>query len=116
MNCSTDKHDALRLLNGLENGNLSAADASALAQELDPVLVYVIVSFLRAVYPASDPAASAVLERVVQLTSGKPALIKKHEDGQQDSVSHWFEDEYAYGDFRGRGVELVELIVDKLES
>ena len=71
---------------------------------------------LRAVHPVSDPAANAILERVVRLTSGSPALIGKHREGERDPISRWFESEHGYGDFRGRGSQLIELIVDKLES
>ena len=111
-----ERQGAARLLAGLENGGMSAVDAAIIAENIDPVLLYVIISFLRAVYPASDPAATPVLERVVRLTSGRPAVISKHREGEQDPVSHWFEDEYEYRDFRGRGSELIELIVDKLET
>lgn len=111
-----EKRDALRLLAGMENGRISAADSADLAEKLDPVLIYVIVTFLRAVYPASDPAAVAVLERVVQTTSKSALLIRKHREGEQDPVSRWFESEYEYRDYKGRGSELIELIVDKLDS
>ncbi len=111
-----DKRAALRLLDGLENGSMPAADTAALAENLDPVLIYVIVSFLRAIHPASDPVASAVLQRVVQLTSGNAALVRKYGEGERDPVSRWFETEHGYREFRGRGDELIELIVDKLES
>jgi hypothetical protein len=111
-----EKQGALRLLSGLENGGLSMADAAVVAEGLDPVLVYVIVSFLRSAYPASDPAANSVLERVVQLTSGSQVVIRKHSKGELDPISQWFEDEYAYNDFRGRGPDMIDLIVDKLET
>jgi hypothetical protein len=104
------------LLRGLEDGGLPAAEAAILAEDLDPVIVYFIVRFLREVYPASSPAASAVLERVVQLTSAYPGIVRKSREGEQDPVSQWFASEYSFGDFRGRGSELVEMIVDKLES
>jgi hypothetical protein len=113
---STDKNRALRLLRGLDEGGLDVSEARALAEELDPVLVYVVVRFLREVYPASDPAASPVLERVVRLTSAYPALVAKSREGERDPVSVWFSSEYSFRDFRGRGTDLIELIVDKLES
>ena len=111
-----ERQEAARLLSGLENGTLSSTDAPIVAEDLDPVLVYVIVSFLRAIHPASDPAATPVLERVVRLTSGHPTVVRKYSDGEQDPVSKWFESEYEYRDFRGRESELIELIVDKLET
>ena len=107
---------AQRLLAGLENGSLSTQDAIFLAEELDPVLIHALVSFLRAVYPASDPAATSVLQRVVQLMSGSPTVVRLHAEGALDPVSRWFESEYEYDAFRGRGPDLVAQIVDKLES
>jgi len=111
-----EKQEALRLLHGIENGGLSPADAAVIAENIDHVLVYVIVSYLRAIHPASDPVANAVLERVVNLTSGSPTVVRKHKEGEEDPVSRWFEDEYDYADFRGRDAELIALIVDKLET
>jgi hypothetical protein len=116
MSGSTDKDQASRLLRGLEEGGLAVAEARILAQDLDPVLVHVILRYLRKVYPASDPAASAVLERVVQLTSADPAIVRKAKEGERDPVSEWFAGDYTFADFRGRGRELIDLIVDKLES
>jgi hypothetical protein len=116
MNTTTDKSTAERLLTGLENGGMGTDAASVIAESLDPVLVYLIVRFLRESYPASDPAATAVLERVVALTSRDAALVKKCQDGEQDPVSQWFESEHSFGSFRGRGSELIELVVDKLET
>jgi len=116
MEAFEEKQDALRLLAGLEGGLMSATDAAFIAENIDPVYVYVIVSFLRAVYPASDPAASPVLDRVVKLTSSGPELVQKHKEGELDPVSRWFESEHPYTGFRGRGSDLVELIHDKLES
>lgn len=116
MSASTDKNQAFRLLHGLEDGGLAVAEARILAADLDPVLVHVILRYLRAVYPASDPAASAVLERVVSLTSADPAIVRKAQEGEQDPVSQWFASEHTFREFRGRGRDLIDLIVDKLES
>ncbi len=116
MSTITDKREALRLLTGLENGTMATADAFVLAETLDPVLVYLIVRYLRESYPASDPAATSVRERVVALTSNHPTFVQKCRDGEQDSVSQWFEAEHSFGSFRGRSEQLIDVIVDKLES
>ena len=116
MSPQDEKREAQRLLAGLENGSMSATEAAILAEDLDPVFVYVIVTFLRKVYPASDPAATPVLERVVAMTASSPLVVGKHREGGQDPVSHWFESEYSWADFHDRGPELVDLIADKLES
>ena len=113
---SHEQQEAERLLAGLENGAMSNEAARAIAEDLDPVLIYVIVSFLRATYPASDPAATPVLERVVAMTSKDPTIITNCKLGEQDPVSRWFKMDYSFKEFRGRGPELIALIVDKLES
>ncbi len=115
MNGTIDKAAATRLLRGLENGGMQAADLRQIAEDLDPVLVHFVFRFLREVYPASNPAASAVLERLLALTSS-PAILARNKAGEEDSVTTWFASEYSFADFRGRGAELIELIVDKLES
>ena len=111
-----EKTEGERLLAGLENGGMSATAARSIAERLDPALGYLILSFLRAVYPVSDPAASGVLERVVRLTSGRAELLRRYEEGKADPISRWFEECHSYRDFKGRGRDLVELIVDKIES
>ena len=116
MSVFDEKREALRLLHGLENGGMAADDAATIAQDLDPVLVHVIVKCLRETYPVSDPAATAVLERVVQLNSAWKGLVARCQEGEQDPITQWFESEYAYRDFRGRGAEMIELIVDKIDS
>ena len=80
------------------------------------MLVHAIVSFLRAVYPASDPAATSVLDRVVQLISKNPTVVRLHREGAADPITEWLESEHEYAAFRGRGAVMIELLVDKLES
>jgi hypothetical protein len=116
MSGSTDKNLAEKLLRGLEDGRMNTSETALLAQDLDPVLVYVILRYLREVYPASNPAASGVLDRVVGLTSSSPKVVALSKEGEQDPVSQWFSSEYNFPDFRGRGSEMLDLIVDKLES
>lgn len=116
LNESTDKATALRFLEGLEGGGMTASESRILAESLDPVLVHLTVRFLREVYPASNPAASAVLERLMKLTSAYPELVHKTRVGEQDPVSEWFAAAHSFREFSGRGRELIETIVDKLET
>ena len=116
MHTSTDKNQAEKLLSGLEEGRIDTSEAKLLAQDLDPVLVFAILRYLRETYPASNPAANAVLDRVVALTSSWPEIVATSQTGEQDPISQWFTSEYSFGDFRGRGPEMLDLIVDKLES
>ena len=111
-----ETRDALRLLAALENGGMAPMDAAILAEGIDPVLLYAIVCYLRTVYPASDPAATSVLERVVGLTSSSAVVVRRHREGESDPISRWFEDDHGYTSFRGRGADMIALLVDKMES
>jgi hypothetical protein len=111
-----EKAIARRLLAGIENGTMSTADAVIVAEDIDPVLFYVIVSFLRETHPASDRAANSILERVVHLTKGSAVLVRRYREGAEDPITRWFESEYTYGEFRHRGPEMIDLITDKIES
>jgi len=116
MNAYDHQRDAYRLLSGLEDGDVSPADLPVIVEQLDPVLVHAIFSYLRAVHPASDPAASAILERVVRLTRTSAEAVRKNREGAADPVVGWFVAEHGYAGYRGRGREMIDLLVDKLES
>ena len=116
MGTSTDKTQTLRLLNGLEQGGLAVSEGRILAEDLDPVLIHVIVSFLRDVYPATEPAARPVLERVVELTDAFPGIVERAKQGEADPISAWFNSEHNFAEFRNRGDAMVELVIDKLET
>ena len=116
MEGSTDATSAIQLLRGLEGGGMTPFAARAIAEKLDPVLLYIVVRYLREVYPASNRAATAVLDRVVELTEKWPALVARAKEGERDPVSEWFSSAHTFGEFRGRGADLINLIVDKLES
>lgn len=110
------QRDAERLLSGLENGGLSSADGAILAEDIDPVLLYVIVNYVRQAYPAGDPVSQGVHQRLVELTSRSAKVIARAKEGESDPISRWFESEHAYRDFRGRGAEMIALVWEKLES
>lgn len=111
-----EKDAANRLLAGLENGTLPPHEATGLAENLDPVLVCFIVRFLRECYPASDPVAPAVLGRVVALMSASREVVARSKEGERDPITQWLVENYSFRDYRGRGAELIALIVDKLET
>jgi len=112
----SDTAAALRLLAGLEAGSLSSVEAGQLAGRIDPVLVWAVIGYLRASYPASDRAASAVLERVVGLTRSDPEVVVAVRLGEADPVARWFVAEYGFGVWRGRGPAMIAQIADKLDS
>ena len=116
MGTSIDKSEALRLLRGLEDGGMAVDDARILGENLDPVLIHVILRYLRESYPASHPAATAVLDRVVQLTRASPRIVAGSKEGESDPITAWFAKEQTFAAYRGRGAEMIERIVEKLDS
>jgi hypothetical protein len=106
------QREALRILEGIEEGTASTADSLALVEDADPALVYLIFTWLRKRY-ADHPNADAVIGRLVAV-SGRGAVAKKMKEGHADSVVAWFEDAYSYRDLSSH--EFIALIVDKLES
>jgi hypothetical protein len=104
---------ALRILEGIEEGTMSAADSFALVEEADPTLIYLLFTWLRRRY-ADHPNADAVIGRLVAVVDRDPLVGRMMKEGQKDPVVAWFEEEHSYTSLRAR--EFVELIVDKLEG
>ena len=103
---------ALRILEGIEGGSLTAADSFALVEEADPALLYLIFTWLRKHY-TEHVNADVVIGRLVEL-SNRSSVAGKMKEGQTDPVVEWFEDGYSYRELGSK--EFIELIVDKLEG
>ena len=109
-----EQRQALRALEGIEQGSMTTAQSFQALDEADPTLVYFIFSWLRAHYPPHHPAAEGVLGRLAAVCSEHPVLPRKAKEGQADPVVGWFEDAYAYRDVDSR--EFIALVVEKLEG
>ncbi len=103
---------ALRILEGIEEGTMSASDSIGLVEGADPALVYLLFTWLRKRY-ADHPNSDAVIGRLVAV-SNLGSVSKLMKEGQADPVSRWFEDAYSYRDIEKK--QFVEMIIDKLES
>jgi hypothetical protein len=107
-----EQRAALRILEGIEEGVLSAADSLALVEDADPALVYLIFTWLRKRY--SDHVNSdAVIGRLVAISS-RGSVAKKMKEGQADAVAQWFEESYSYRELAAK--DFIELIIEKLEG
>ena len=104
---------ALRIVEGIEEGTMSASDSFSLIEEADPALVYLIFTWLRSRY-ANHPAADAVIGRVLAISNQYPSVAKMMKEGQADPVVEWFEESYTYRNLGSK--EFVALIVEKLEG
>lgn len=108
------QREALHLLQGIENGMLRVSEASHLVDEADPVLVYLMFTWLRSRYGADHPASEGVIGRLVELTEGHGSAKAKMREGKSDPIVKWFETEHAYRDFNAS--EFIALVVEKLEG
>lgn len=107
-----EQRAALRILEGIEDGTMSATDSLALVEAADPALVYLIITWLRKRY-SDHPNADAVLGRVAAISS-RGATAKIMKQGQADAISRWFEDSYSYRTLEKQ--EFIELVIEKLEG
>ena len=106
------QREALRILEGIEEGTSSAADSSELVEAADPALIYLMFTWLRKRY-ADHSNSDAVIGRLVEV-SNRGAVAKMMKEGQADPISRWFEETYNYRELDKS--QLVETIIDKLES
>ncbi len=116
MDAQAQIRESLRWLDGLEAGTVPANDLFFLAEKLDPVLISLMIRYLRKKYPSARPEAAGVLARMLELTSTYPQLVKKTREAEQDPITEWFLDTYSFADFYSKPTEMVQLIVDKLEG
>jgi len=107
-----EQRAALRILEGIEEGTMSANDSFALVEDADPALVYLIFTWLRKRY-ADHPNADAVIGRLLAI-SNRGAVPKQMKEGQADPVVQWFEESYSYKELDKHA--FIELIIDKLEG
>jgi hypothetical protein len=112
MSAEHAQKEALRILEGIEEGTMSASDSQAVVEEADPALVYLIFTWLRKRYK-EHTNSDAVIGRLVEV-SNRGNIAKQMNEGKADPVSRWFEENYSYKDLEKK--EFIELVVDKLET
>jgi hypothetical protein len=108
--------ESLRWLEGLEGGSLPAQDLFNIADRLDPVIVSLMIRYLRKKYPSAKPESSAIIGRLVELSSTYPQVVNRAKDAETDPISEWFMETYSFGQFYQKPEEMVQLIIDKLEG
>jgi hypothetical protein len=107
-----EQRAALRILEGIEEGTLSATDSFSLVEDADPALIYLIFTWLRKRY-SDHPNSDAVIGRLLAI-SNRGKVPKMMKEGQADAVVQWFEESYSYRDLGSK--EFIELIIEKLEG
>lgn len=112
MSLEHHQREALRILEGIEHGTMTAAESFALVEDADPALVYLIFTWLRKHYADHDDP-DAVIGRLADISS-RGSMVDKVKEGQADPVVQWFEETYSYRKLEAK--EFIELIIEKLEG
>jgi hypothetical protein len=113
MSFEHEKQTALRMLQGIEQGTMTAAESFAVLDEADPTLVYFIFKWLRKRY-REHPAAEGVLGRLGSVVNAHRSLTRKAKEGEDDPIVGWFESTYSYKDLEAE--EFIDIVVEKLEG
>jgi len=108
-----EKKSALRLLEGIELGTMTADESFRELSDADPTLVYFIFKWLRKRY-REHPAAEGVLGRLAEVCNTHRSITRRAKEGEDDPVVGWFEGSYQYKDLDA--TEFIDLIVEKLEG
>ena len=108
--------EAMRLLEGLENGTMDTAAAYLLIEKQDPIVVYFIIRYLREKYKKMGDQSSGVLNRLVELSSTYTEIVKISRDGEKDIMREWFDETYKISDFYNDPEGYITIIIEKLES
>ncbi len=106
------RREALRILEGIEDGTMSASDSAELVARADPALIYLIFTWLRRRY-AGHANADSVLSRLAAV-SERPAIAARVKEGQDDPIVEWFQDSYSYRELEKD--KFIELVIEKIEG
>lgn len=119
MDINSQIREGVRFIIGIEDGNLPVADCYMICENLDPVLVSLMVHYIRhkcSRPSVRDSSGGGGLSRLLELSSTYPDLVNEIREGEKDSLFQWFEDGYQYQDYFHEPEAFVELIVEKLEG
>ncbi len=109
-----EKHAALTLLQGIEQGLMAPDQSYELLNEADPTLVHLIFKWLKKHYHRDHEQADEVRARVSELLNGYRSLTRKIKEGEADSVVDWFEGTHKYRDLSAE--DFIDIVVEKLEG
>jgi hypothetical protein len=105
-----------QVLSGIEDGNMSPYDCYLILEQLDPLIIYFVLRYLREKYPHTHPQSQGVMARIIEITNTYPDIVKKAQKGEKDSLREWFDDAYNMRQFFADPEGFVELIVEKVEG
>ncbi len=113
MSFEHEKQSALRVLEGIELGTMTADESYGELRDADPTLLYFMFKWLRKRYREHE-AGAGVLGRLADVCNVHRELTRRAKEGEDDPVVGWFESSYKYKDLTA--AEFIDLVVEKLEG
>lgn len=108
-----EKEAALRILQGIELGTMTADESYELLAEADPALVYFIFKWLKKRYRDHEDEEE-VRRRVKDIRNTYRAITRRAKSAEDDPLIGWFEGTYQYKDLDA--AEFIDIVVEKLEG
>lgn len=101
-----------RFMDAVSDGMIPLEEASLIAEELDPLLVYFMLRYLKEMYGKDQQGSGG---RLLQLLSNYPVLAKLAVAPKNEPMLEWFNDSHTVHSFHSRD-EYLNTIIDKLEG
>ncbi len=109
---SLTKRKVYRFMDIIEEGRIPLLEGFQIAEELDPLLLYFMLRYLKETYGRETQGAG---DRLLQFLSNYPSIAKYAVAPKNEPMVEWFNDSHTVRSFKSRN-EYLEMIIDKLEG
>ncbi|MBP6218645.1 MAG: hypothetical protein KA436_08670 [Oligoflexales bacterium] len=106
------KRNVYKMMDAIEGGSVPLYDAFLLAEELDPLLLYFVLRYLKETYGRDTQGPGG---RLLQFLSDYPQISKFAATPKNEPMIEWFDESYSVRSFKTRE-DYLETIIDKLEG
>jgi hypothetical protein len=107
-----DKRNVSRFMDAIEGGVVPLDDAFLLAENIDPLLLYFMLRYLKESYGRDTQGPGG---RLLQFLSTYPQMAKFAIPPKNEPMVEWFNDGYTVQSFKSRD-EYLDMIIDKMET
>ena len=111
----TNKAEANRFLQAIEDGAIPGSEAYNIAAKFDPLLTYFLLRYLKEKHPVSAES-SGPGTRLLELLRLYPEISRLAMPPGNEPMLEWFSDSYTMKHFFGDPSGFVDLIIDKMDG
>lgn len=111
----TDKAEANRFLQAIENGCVSEEETYNIVSKFDPLLTHFLLRYLKEKHPVTESSSGAGV-RLLELLKVYPGISSLAVPPKNEPMLEWFDDSYAMSHFFKDPSGFVDLIVDKMDG